>query len=255
MASGSTVGASDWGSPAHEFSVPSGPAAAEPDGVGQVRRASAIPPQVEQEVWNACMIDLFGDVFDTGGPGRVVAVLGDSSGVQLRLPALADRRNRWLMAAHCGENFGSAVHSGRVRRVVESRPHAAVLLFGTNSASTFWTPRPDLLDAAAESFRSLIDATDSVPCRVLFTVPVRPPGRSVDEDAEGWTTVQRTINRWITSIDAAHHPGVLVIDWDAITRAEPSLLLDDAHMTQAGITRRFTLIHDAVNRCPTPPPV
>ncbi len=203
-----------------------------------------------QDIWNACMIDLFGDVFDTGGPGPTVAVLGDSSGVQLRLPALADRRNRWLMAAHCGENFGSAVHSGRVRHVTDADPDAAVLLFGTNSASTFWSPRLDLLDVAETSFRSLIEATDSVPCRVLFTVPVRPPGRNAEEDAAGWTTVQRTINQWITSIDTDRHRGVLVIDWDAITQAEPSLLIDDAHMTEPGIARRFTLIREAIDRCP-----
>ena len=178
-------------------------------------------------------------------------VIGDSVVVATRAPNLADDQISWTHGTHCGESFGSVQSSGRLDAVLATSPDVLAMGFGTNSASV-WVAEPSMLLQAWIDFQVLLARTDGVPCRVLFTVPDGvTPGLTPSQQAD-LLLIERTISSWMRSIDPARHPGVTVVDWTAITAADPTLLWDNQHLTGKGVNTRIDLTLARTRHCLVP---
>jgi len=188
---------------------------------------------------------------DDNGVGGTptIGVLGDSVDNQLRYALLADTAQRWVVATHCGENYTSALMFGRVDTVIAHQPDVLVSGMAHNNISYLWTPFEELYPIFETSLRTYLDATDDVPCRIIFNAPERWATTAPPETADLWRALLTRMNTTLANIDHNDHPNVVVIDWRSITAADPALLLDDQHLSHAGINRRANLITSEAARC------
>ena len=139
-----------------------------------------------------------------------IAVLGDSVQDQTRNGALADRQYRWMYATHCGEKFGTALSSGRVADAVAANPDVMVFGLGPNDMTEFWQVRPDFLAAAVSNLNQLLDATESVPCRIIINLPEVTPDFAANSSST-WMYLTEQLNAAEDAAQARH--GVHVADW------------------------------------------
>ncbi len=208
------------------------------------------PAEATAEVIAACQADHERGVFDNGAAGQLrYGVVGDSVENQTRAPALADLAYRWTYLTHCGENLGTVQTSGRLGDVLATTPDVLVGGFGTNNFSTNWMPDPTLYSAFVANFGSFLGATDGVPCRVLFNVPDRIVDYASGDAKVQWQQMITGANQLFATIDPVAHPNVIVVDWNGITHLIPGLLVDDQHLTRAGINARINLALGASRRC------
>src|SRR6478672_4532794 len=128
--------------------------------------------QIAVIVAQECGNDLDRGVRDNGAQGVPrIAVVGDSVQDQTRTPLMFDGSYRWMYATHCGEKFATAVNSGRIFDAVSTNPDVMVFALGANDMSNLWHVDPNLLPGALATFNQMLDATESVPCRVLINLP------------------------------------------------------------------------------------
>lgn len=209
------------------------------------------PEQFRDELIAACQQDQERGVKDNGAVGKPkIAVLGDSVQVQTRSPAMADPAHRWLYATHCGERFVSALDSGRVADAVATRPDVLLIALGGNSFTENWQTRPDMLGPALADLERLLDATDSVPCRVIFDLPYVAPWFAGNE-GDTWLYLTAELNKAIWA--AEHRPGVHVAGWrDRIAPYWPAYLQDGLHLTRLGINEKINLALETGRQCLLP---
>ncbi len=211
------------------------------------------PEAYTAEVIAACQQDHERGVFDNGAAGKPrYGVVGDSVMNQTRAPALADSTYRWTYLTHCGENFGTTQSSGRLGDVLASNPDVLVGGFGTNNFSAFWQPDPGMYQGFVANFNAFLGASDAVPCRVLFNISERIADYATGDVRDTWLWLIRSANAMIGSINASAHPKVTVIDWKTITQQHPEYLVDDQHLTRAGVNARINLTLSTSRQCQKP---
>lgn len=186
----------------------------------------------------------------TGKPK--IGLLGDSVDNQLRVSAIFDPMFRWSVATHCGENYATSLDFGRTDAVLAEQPDILVSGSGANNISYLWTPFEELLATFQSSFERYLNHTDQVKCRVVFTTPERWSPDATFEQAAVWQSLIQRMNNTIRTIDPNVHPNVFVVDWAAATAFFPGLLIDDQHLSNAGINTRINLILSTSRRCYVP---
>ncbi|MBI2704550.1 MAG: hypothetical protein HYX32_04575 [Actinobacteria bacterium] len=207
--------------------------------------------EVRGEIIAECANDLERGVRENSSPGPRIAALGDSVQSQMRGAAMADPAIHWMYASHCGEKLGTAIDSGRVADVVASNPAATVIGLGGNDLSEFWQVRPENLPAALYNLQRLLDASDQLPCRVIYTLPEVAPFFANGDEAV-WLDMTRQINNAIRAA-AQTRAGLLVADWaQTVSWFWPAYLQDGMHLTRFGINEKTNLAVATARQCWAP---
>lgn len=194
--------------------------------------------------------------------GPKIAVLGDSAANLIRTVALQDPVYHWGFASHCGERFGTVIDDGRLEDAIKFQPDALVIFLGSNNTTEAWGLRPDLMDKAMFDLDRLLDATDSVRCRVVVDLPAMPHpdlgdvGGSADkpDGAELRVKLTRQVNDALHA--AASRPGVHLANYAELAERDTrKYYWDQSHPTPAGINLWMNLVIETAQKCfATPPP-
>jgi hypothetical protein len=217
-----------------------------------VSEASIPDDQLTPEIAADCQADLENGVHDNGAPGVPrIGVLGDSVADQTRTPLMFDAAYRWTYATHCGEKFGTAVDSGRAGDIVNTHPDVVVIALGPNDLTEFWQVRPDFIGPAISNLNRLLDATESVPCRVIINLPDNKPDFVGDADNATWLSLTAQLNGAENAAQARH--GVHVADWaGTVDWYWPAYLQDGLHLTGIGVNARINLAIQTARQCLPP---
>lgn len=212
------------------------------------------PQEALLALYPMCARDRERGVWDNGAIGRTkIAVLGDSVQAQTRDATMADTEHyRWLDLTHCGENFGTVIDSGRLDDVIARQPEILISGFGTNNFTEMWFVVPALFPKFSANLDRYLDRTDHIPCRVFLNFSMRPATYHPANEQAMWQDLLTSANLRFAQIDTTDHPGVIIADWAKLTEEHPEYLLDDQHLTGAGINARINLALAASRKCLPP---
>lgn len=181
-----------------------------------------------------------------------IAVVGDSTEVQTRRPAMADTKIRWEYATHCGEHLYSLVDEGRLGDALATNPDALIFGLGTNDLNFFWQIRRDRLPVILGDLNKVLDASESARCRVLVTLPEFPPPWATGQAATDWIWLAQRVNEAMSYASVTRH-DLYVADYASRIAWFPTAYLQDGqHHTPTGINERFNLEIETARRCWAP---
>ncbi len=187
------------------------------------------------------------------GPGvPTIAVVGDSTEVQTRRPAMADAQIHYEYATHCGEELASLAEEGRLSDALATNPDALVFGIGTNDLSYYWQVRRDRLGEIVAKLNRVLDLSEGARCRVLMNLPVATPPWVSGQAAADWLWLTQQVNQEMLRAAAARH-NLHVADWASrIAWYWPAYLQDGQHHTPTGINERINLEIETARQCWAP---
>src|SRR5262249_13149822 len=150
---------------------------------------------------------------------------------------------------HCGEHFGTVIDTGRLGDVLSANPDVLVIGMGANDMTAFWHVDTSMLPGALSDLNRLLDASESVPCRVIVNLPhVLPWSIADSQEAANWQYMTSQLDAAMSAAQARH--GVHVADWDQrIAWYWPAYLADGLHLTGTGINERINLQLETARQC------
>lgn len=164
-----------------------------------------------------------------------VAVWGDS------ITVLGEPDLTAALPARYGLGVGAVIGAGSATwlpyaRATEPEPDCVVIALGTNDANVGGANYRNPVQYAA-NIGALFGACDRSPNPTDLVVVNLSPGPWTGQPGYD----PDPYNAWLAQI-----PGCALVDWHAVTTANPSLLSDGVHTTPAGALVWATLIADAI---------
>jgi len=199
-----------------------------------------------------------GGIIESPGTLHPIGLLGDSISSQTQLAVRqtsvypGDPDVHWIGGARCGDTF-TGQKQLQMNGVLAENPEVLVVALGTNAESNAnrqFADDPQWSQTVGPA-QALLDATASVPCRVLVTVAYTAHGFTDQPTVAKWAAYNQSVNAFLVNY-AATHPRTYVYDFAAEVTAKPNLLFDQVHLTHDGINVRTNGMLAAAQQCYLP---